>query len=54
VPTSQAVNLLARRYGVDLPVFAAVEAVLSARVEPQKAVALLMEKSVRMDDFVGG
>lgn len=52
VPTSEAVTRLARTRGVDLPVFGAVEAVLRRVVEPQKAVALLMERAVRMDDFV--
>lgn len=53
VPTSEAVTLLARKQGVDVPVFAAVEAVLKGLVEPRRAVALLMERVVRMDDFVG-
>jgi len=46
------VSLLARRHGVDLPVFAAVEGVLKGLVPPKKAVALLMERAVRMDDFL--
>lgn len=54
VPTSEAVTLLARKVGVDLPVFAAVEAVLKGHVPPQKAVALLMERVVKMDDFLSG
>ena len=53
VPTSHAVGSLAKRHSVDLPVFAAVEAVLAGHVAPQKAVALLMERVVRMDDFAG-
>lgn len=51
VPTSEAVTRLARAKGVDLPVFGAVDAVLRRVVEPKKAVALLMERVVRMDDF---
>ncbi|WP_025227939.1 NAD(P)H-dependent glycerol-3-phosphate dehydrogenase [Fimbriimonas ginsengisoli] len=53
VPTSEAVGQLARIHGVDLPVFMAVEAVLKGLVSPQKAVALLMERTVKMDDFIG-
>jgi glycerol-3-phosphate dehydrogenase (NAD(P)+) len=53
VPTSESVGRIARFYGVDLPVFAAVEGVLKGLVTPQKAVALLMERAVRMDDFLG-
>lgn len=53
VPTSESVGRIARFYNVDLPVFAAVEAVLKGLMKPQKAVALLMERAVRMDDFLG-
>lgn len=51
VPTSEAAQILARRHQVDLPVLAAVEAVLRGRVAPRQAVAMLMERSPRMDDF---
>jgi len=53
VTTSEVVGLLARQHAVDLPVFAAVEAILKGYIEPQKAVSLLMERAVRMDDFLG-
>jgi len=49
VPTSHAVGLLARRHEVDLPVFTAVAAVLSGHLTPSRAVALLMERVVRID-----
>jgi glycerol-3-phosphate dehydrogenase (NAD(P)+) len=52
VPTSEAVTRLARRYNVDLPVFAAVQAVLTGVIPPSRAVALLMERTVRMGDFI--
>jgi len=53
VPTSAAVQILARKHGVDMPVFTAVEAVIRGQVEPRRAVAMLMERAVRMDDFLG-
>jgi glycerol-3-phosphate dehydrogenase (NAD(P)+) len=53
VPTSEATALLASRHCVDLPVFAAVEAVLKGLIAPGRAVELLMERVVRMDDFLG-
>lgn len=45
VPTSSAAMLLARRYEVEMPVFTAVDAVIHGRLEPQRAVGLLMERS---------
>ena len=53
VPTSEAAAILARRHGVETPVLAAVEAVLRGRVGPAQAVAMLMERTPRMDDFLG-
>ena len=52
VPTSEAAEILARRHGVEIPVMAAIEAVLRGRVTPSKAVAMLMERTPRMDDFL--
>lgn len=52
VPTSEAALVLGRRHGVDLPVLAAVAAVLQGRVEPRRAVAMLMERTPKMDDFL--
>lgn len=52
VPTSEAVAGLARRSDVEMPVFAAVEAVLKAKITPRQAVGMLMERLVRMDDFL--
>ena len=54
VPTSEAAGILARRYGIELPVLAAVEAVLRGRIVPAKAVALLMERTPKMDEFLTG
>ena len=51
VPTSEAAQILARQRGVELPVLAAVEAVLKGRVPPRQAVALLMERVPRMESF---
>lgn len=51
VPTSEVVQILARRAGIEMPVFAAVEAVLRGRVEPKRAVELLMERDVRTESF---
>lgn len=52
VPTSEAVTGLARRSDVEMPVFAAVEAVLKAKITPRQAVGMLMERAVKMDDFL--
>lgn len=51
VPTSEATQILARRHNIDMPVFAAVDAVLKGRIEPRRAVALLMERDVKSDSF---
>ena len=51
VPTSQATGVLAVRNSVEMPVFAAVEAVLRGRIEPKTAVGMLMERTSRMGDF---
>lgn len=52
VPTSEAAAILARRHGVETPVLAAVAAVLQGRIAPRQAVAMLMERAPRMDDFL--
>lgn len=52
VPTSKATQILARQHNIDMPVFAAVDAVLTGRISPRKAVALLMEKDVRSESFI--
>jgi len=52
VPTSEAVQLLARRHGVQVPVFAAVESVLHGKVPARKAVGLLMDKAPKVEDFL--
>jgi len=52
VPTSHATGILATQYEVDMPVFAAVAAVLSGRVQPRQAVGMLMERQSSMGDFL--
>lgn len=52
VPTSHAATLLALRHNVDMPIFAAVAAVLSGRVQPLQAVGMLMERASSMADFL--
>lgn len=54
VPTSEATMLLARKAEIKMPVFAAVDAVLRGRIEPKRAVSLLMERDVRADVFHAG
>jgi glycerol-3-phosphate dehydrogenase (NAD(P)+) len=54
VPTSRTVAALASRHGVELPVFAAIEGVLSGCVAPRKAAELLMGRVVDTDDFRSG
>jgi glycerol-3-phosphate dehydrogenase (NAD(P)+) len=51
-PTSHAAQMLARTYEVDMPVFAAVSAVLNGRVQPAQAVGMLMERTSSMGDFI--
>lgn len=53
VPTSEAVAALARRHELEMPVFAAVEALLRARITPRQAVAMLMDRTTKMEDFLG-
>ncbi|MBS1719925.1 MAG: NAD(P)-dependent glycerol-3-phosphate dehydrogenase [Armatimonadetes bacterium] len=51
VLTSEAVGRLARQHGLVLPVFTAVDSIIQGRITPQRAVAMLMEKEVRLADF---
>ncbi len=44
VSTSESVQLLARQYETDLPVCAAIESVIRGRVDPLRAVGMLMER----------
>ena len=53
VPTSEAVGALARRHGVELPLFAGIEAVVRGRLRPADGVALLMERTTREEGLVG-
>jgi glycerol-3-phosphate dehydrogenase (NAD(P)+) len=53
VTTSEGALLLARRYQVQMPVFEAIQAVIQARVSPREAVALLMERTPRLEGFLG-
>lgn len=51
VPTSHAVLVLASRVQVEMPVFAAVDAVIQGRHAPLQAVSLLMERGSNMGQF---
>ncbi len=53
VPTSEATQVLARQYGVEMPVFAAVEGVIRGVIRPAQAVAMLMDRAPKMNDFLG-
>jgi len=44
IPTAEAAVQLARRHGVSMPIFEAIEAVLRGRLEPKRGVAMLMER----------
>lgn len=44
VPTAEATMHLARKHGVAMPIFEAIEAVLRGQMDPKKGVALLMER----------
>lgn len=44
VSTSESVQTLARKYDIELPVFAAIESVIHGHVHPMKAVGMLMER----------
>jgi glycerol-3-phosphate dehydrogenase (NAD(P)+) len=52
VPTSEATQILSRRLGVDMPVFAAVEGVIRGQVTPAQSVAMLMDRSPKATDFL--
>ncbi|MBS1708599.1 MAG: NAD(P)-dependent glycerol-3-phosphate dehydrogenase [Armatimonadetes bacterium] len=45
VATCEIANVLARRLGVELPIFAALEQVIKGRMSPREAVLRLMERS---------
>jgi glycerol-3-phosphate dehydrogenase (NAD(P)+) len=49
VGTSESVMVLARRYGIPMPTFEAIEAVIRGRVRPNDAVQMLMERSPRTE-----
>lgn len=51
VPTSEAAVLLARRHGVETPIFEAVHAVLRDRLRPLEAVDRLMERMPKHENF---
>jgi glycerol-3-phosphate dehydrogenase (NAD(P)+) len=53
VPTAEVALMLARRLGIEMPVFAAIASVLSGKVSAKQAVEILMERVVRMEDFLG-
>jgi len=45
VSTSESVALLTKAYEVEMPVFAAIESVIRGRMEPLRAVGMLMERT---------
>ena len=53
VPTSEATQVLSRKHGVEMPVFAAVEGVIRGVISPSQAVAMLMERAPKANDFLG-
>jgi glycerol-3-phosphate dehydrogenase (NAD(P)+) len=52
VPTSEAAMILARRAGVQIPVFEAIDSVLRAKLKPLDAVSMLMERLPRAEGLV--
>jgi glycerol-3-phosphate dehydrogenase (NAD(P)+) len=52
VPTAEATLALAKQTGVEMPVFAAVDAVIRGRLSPATAVARLMDRGSTMGDFL--
>ncbi|CAN5367288.1 NAD(P)H-dependent glycerol-3-phosphate dehydrogenase [soil metagenome] len=52
VPTAHACLSLARKFETDMPVFAAIDAVIQGRVDPRTGVSLLMERGSSMRAFV--
>lgn len=44
VSTSESVQILARRFEIEMPVFAAIESVIHGHVQPMRAVGMLMER----------
>jgi glycerol-3-phosphate dehydrogenase (NAD(P)+) len=51
VPTAEATLVLARRHGIDMPAFEAIDAVLQGRLRPIEAVSTLMERLPRREGF---
>ena len=47
VPTTRAAAALARRHGVEMPIAFTIEAILEGRLDPRKAVAALMTRSLK-------
>jgi glycerol-3-phosphate dehydrogenase (NAD(P)+) len=52
VPTSEGAMMLARRFGVQAPVFEAIEGVIRGRLRPVDAVTVLMERSPRTEGIL--
>ena len=52
VPTSEAAQMLAKKFDVEMPVFAAVEAVIRGKIPPNQAVRMLMDRAPKVDDFL--
>ena len=53
VPTAEAAVQLARQFGVSMPIFEGIEAVLRGRMDPKRGVALLMERETPEERIPG-
>ncbi|HJP83083.1 MAG TPA: NAD(P)H-dependent glycerol-3-phosphate dehydrogenase, partial [Fimbriimonadaceae bacterium] len=51
VATSSSVQLLARKYEIDLPVFNAIESVIHGQIDPLRAVGALMERDTPTENL---
>ncbi|MBS1718727.1 MAG: NAD(P)-dependent glycerol-3-phosphate dehydrogenase [Armatimonadetes bacterium] len=52
VPTSESALILARRHGIQMPVFEAIEGVLRGRIPARQAVSALMERIPRTETLL--
>jgi glycerol-3-phosphate dehydrogenase (NAD(P)+) len=50
--TSESAQILARKHGVEMPVFLAIESVIHGKVEPLRAVGMLMERTTLTEGIV--
>jgi glycerol-3-phosphate dehydrogenase (NAD(P)+) len=52
VTTSACAQILAQRHGVEMPMFAAIEAVINGQVSPRDAVQMLMERTPKSEGLL--